>query len=242
MDALKEFAATAKAGREQKMPIGAVDAENVAGKLQSFGSSFFSSVSNAASNAASSGKQAFVDLEAGLPEDARNVLGKATAGVTAASEAAKTKAAAAQESMLSPEQIRNASIAFVLGAIFISGSFFFLPMIVFAPQKFSLLFTLGSISIVSGVIILRDTWTFIKSMCTKDKFVYTFTYFGSMIGTLYASLGMRSYFLTLFFGIAQVICLVNFVISFVPGGTTMLNMIWKFISGAGKMFCKLINR
>ncbi len=50
--------------------------------------------------------------------------------------------------MLSPEQIRNASIAFALGAFFISGSLFFLPMIVFAPQKFSLLFTLGSISIV----------------------------------------------------------------------------------------------
>merc|ERR1712137_348540 len=55
----------------------------------------------------------------------------------------------------------------VLGCLMLTLAFCFLPMIVLAPQKFALLFTLGSLCILSSFSILRGHKEFFKYLFSR---------------------------------------------------------------------------
>lgn len=55
------------------------------------------------------------------------------------------------------------------GFILISLSFLFLPMLVFAPQKFLLLFTLGSLCILNSLAIIQGYKYLLTHMFQRKK-------------------------------------------------------------------------
>eukprot|EP00397_Hematodinium_sp_SG-2012_P035160 GEMP01037792.1.p1 GENE.GEMP01037792.1~~GEMP01037792.1.p1 ORF type:complete len:254 (+),score=33.34 GEMP01037792.1:43-762(+) len=193
-----------------------------------------------------------VDLEAGtLDTDA--LMGKAGNVMRAMGDSAKaagvsvkkgasSAATAVSDVAITPAQIRTAIGCFVLGAIFLCGAFVFLPMIVFAPQKFALLFTLGSIAIVSGVASLRNPKIFILSLMERPKLPFSLLYLGSMFLTIYASIILRSYIITMLAIVCQIGSLVHFVFSYVPGGTRFLKLLTKIVSNVCRLCWKAVNR
>lgn len=122
----------------------------------------------------------------------------------------------------------------LLGTVLISLAFCFLPMIVFAPQKFALLFTLGSLSFMFSFSILRGHSAFIRHLLSRSRALFTATYAISMVGTLWASLVYRSYILTVLFSIVQVCALAWFLVSYIPGGRQAL----KFFTSIGWRMAK----
>merc|ERR1712187_794859 len=125
---------------------------------------------------------------------------------------------------MDPATLGQFAAIFVVGTMLISASFSFLPMLPISPQKFSLLFAFGSMTMLSSFAILKGPQEFFKDLTQREKLPFSGGYAVGLVGTLVATIVLRSYLLTAFFGIVQAIALLYFVASYVPGGQTILNM------------------
>ncbi|KAL7311521.1 Protein transport protein sft2 [Mucor circinelloides] len=117
------------------------------------------------------------------------------------------------------ERVMAFALCLVLGVGCFALSFFFLPLF---PGKFAATFTLGSILILVSVALLRGPLSHIKHMISMERLPFTVSYVGSMILTLYAALGLRAMILTIIFAIIQIVALIWYVGSYIPGGVSTL--------------------
>lgn len=86
-----------------------------------------------------------------------------------------------------------------------------LPIIVISPSKFAFSFTLGSILIMAAFTALKGWKEQFKHMVTRERIPFSAGYVGSMFGTLYAALAMKSYLFSLLFSGMQVSIVHNFL-------------------------------
>lgn len=99
-----------------------------------------------------------------------------------------------------------------------SKSFSFLPVMVIAPQKFALLFAFGSMTMLGSFTLLMGPKAFLQGMARKEQLPFSVAYSVGLIGTLVATLILRSFLLTGICGLLQAVGLLYFVASYVPGG------------------------
>ncbi|KAJ4833421.1 hypothetical protein Tsubulata_016415 [Turnera subulata] len=104
----------------------------------------------------------------------------------------------------------------------------FLPVIVLMPQKFALCFTLGCGFIIGSFFALKGPMTQLNHMISKERLPFTLGFIGSMVGTIYVSMVLHSYILSVLFSVIQVLALAYYVISYFPGGSAGM----KFISSS----------
>jgi hypothetical protein len=84
------------------------------------------------------------------------------------------------------------------GAFFLFMAFFlFLPVIILAPSKFALSFSLGCCLVLSGFAALKGWRRQAAQMLARDRLPFTAGYLGSVALTLYASIFLGSYLLSL---------------------------------------------
>ncbi|KAJ4725379.1 Vesicle transport protein [Melia azedarach] len=121
------------------------------------------------------------------------------------------------------------------GLFLASGVFFifiaftmFLPVMVLMPQKFALCFTVGCCFIIGSFFALRGPQNQIAHMSSKERLPFTLGFIGSMVGTIYVSMVLHSYILSVLFSVIQVLSLAYYAISYFPGGSAGM----KFLSSA----------
>ncbi|XVF31945.1 hypothetical protein REPUB_Repub17cG0038800 [Reevesia pubescens] len=119
------------------------------------------------------------------------------------------------------------------GLLLAAGVFFifiaftmFLPVIVLVPQKFAICFTIGCALIVGSFFALKGPGNQLAHMSSKERLPFTLGFVGSMVGTIYASMWLHSYILSVLFSVLQVISLSYYAISYFPGGSAGM----KFLS------------
>ncbi|KAJ6809223.1 protein transport protein SFT2 [Iris pallida] len=119
------------------------------------------------------------------------------------------------------------------GLLLASGVFFifiaftmFLPVMVLMPQKFAICFTLGCAFIVGSFFALKGPKNQLAHMSSKERLPFTLGFVGSMVGTIYVSMVLHSYILSVIFSVIQVLSLSYYVVSYFPGGSAGL----KFLS------------
>jgi hypothetical protein len=101
-------------------------------------------------------------------------------------------------------------------------------MIAVRPQKFALSFTLGSLTFMGSFGIMKGPVEHLTSMFQPDRLVFTSLYFGSMFLTLYCTFsfgGTSGYLIVISASVVQLITLLWYLISFLPGGTAGLKYI-----------------
>ena len=131
------------------------------------------------------------------------------------------------------------TILAVSGAVCMVFAFTFLPFVILSPHKFALLFTLGSALMLASFSFLRGHVAFIKHLSSMDRLPFSGSYVVSLVGTLYSSLVMGSYLLTLIFSIIQVVALLYFLVSYIPGGVSALTFIGSMMgSGLKSLFVR----
>lgn len=96
-------------------------------------------------------------------------------------------------------------ITFAFGIAFIIISFFFLPLIVIAPYKFSAFFTIGSICILVSFAFLQDPWNYLRAQFSGGKLIFSVCYLVSLLLSLYASIIAKNYIATLIVTCGQVV-------------------------------------
>lgn len=118
-----------------------------------------------------------------------------------------------------------AALSFAVGVVFIGIAFLFLPLVVIAPQKFVLLLTLGSLFLINSVALLRGYVALVQQLMERDRILFSVFYIFSLIGTLYVTIILRSYFLTVIFSWTQVTSLVFLLLSYITDASRILGFI-----------------
>jgi len=119
----------------------------------------------------------------------------------------------------------------ILGLICFGLASAYIPFIVLKARKFSLLFSLGSVFTIASFSFLYGPWNHVKHLFSKERLPFTIIYLTSLSGTLYFAMGLQSTVLTCIAAVAQVVALVWFIVSYVPGGQTGLKFFSKLCSG-----------
>ncbi|KAL4858460.1 Protein transport protein sft2 [Chlorella vulgaris] len=120
------------------------------------------------------------------------------------------------------------------GAVFLLMAFFlFLPMIILAPAKFAMTFSIGSALVCASLGALKGWKVMFGHLASKERLPFAGAYFGSLAATLYVSLVMHSYLFSLIFCAAQLITLVYYIASHFPGGTAGAQSVLGFAGRAG---------
>jgi Got1/Sft2-like family len=121
----------------------------------------------------------------------------------------------------------------VISIVFFALAFFVgLPTIALKPQKFALSFTCGSLTFMGSFGILKGPMEHLKSMFAGDRLLFTTIYFGSMLATLYLTFskgGLQGYVLVLSASAVQVVALIWYLISFLPGGAMGLTLVTRVV-------------
>ncbi|KAH9793833.1 Vesicle transport protein [Citrus sinensis] len=116
-----------------------------------------------------------------------------------------------------------------VGIFFIFIAFtMFLPVIVLVPQKFAICFTIGCALTVGSFFALKGPKNQLAHMFSKERLPLTLISIGSMVGTVYVSMVLHSYILSVLFSVLQVLALAYYAISCFPGGSFGL----KFLSSS----------
>jgi len=137
-------------------------------------------------------------------------------------------------SLSKKQRIMGFMTSLVLGTICFGLAVSFLPMLLLNPRKFSLLFTLGSVFTLSSFSFLWGPYSHMVHLFQRERLPFTLTYLSSLAATLYFAMGLQSALLTTVAAALQVIALVWFTVSYIPGGQTGLKFFSKLCCG----FCK----
>mmetsp|Transcript_30240 Transcript_30240/g.49965 ORF Transcript_30240/g.49965 Transcript_30240/m.49965 type:complete len:233 (+) Transcript_30240:164-862(+) len=120
------------------------------------------------------------------------------------------------------------ALLFLSGLFFALGFFVGLPMVAIRPQKFALCFSFGSLTFMASFGVLKGPMAHLKGMLSADRIVFTTIYIGSMLATLYFTFhagGASGYVLVMGASAAQLVALLWYLISFLPGGSSGLSIV-----------------
>jgi hypothetical protein len=95
-------------------------------------------------------------------------------------------------------------------------------VLVVAPGKFALSFSIGSALVTAAPGALKGWGAHAAASLAPDRLPFTAGYAASLLLTLWASVGLHSYLLSLICCGAQVVALAYYAASQVPGGTAGL--------------------
>ncbi|XP_054717024.1 uncharacterized protein LOC129226444 [Uloborus diversus] len=133
----------------------------------------------------------------------------------------------AEKDYFCPSLSKKQRIVGFIGCI-LMGSFCFVlaglyaPLLLLKARKFCLLYSMGSLFIIGSFSLLWGPYNHIKHLCSYERLPFTVVYFGTMFSTLYSALWLKNTLLTAIFALFQVIALLWYVISYIPGGQTGL--------------------
>mmetsp|Transcript_13252 Transcript_13252/g.24846 ORF Transcript_13252/g.24846 Transcript_13252/m.24846 type:complete len:211 (-) Transcript_13252:2155-2787(-) len=117
-------------------------------------------------------------------------------------------------------------------------SFMFLPIVLLFPAKFALMFSLGSICMQAAMVYLKASfYDYLTSLFTRNSFLLTLLYFVSLFGCIWAAVVQRSYLLVVFWTIIETGCIVYYIFSFFPGGTSGLAKLSSYGCSMMKAVC-----
>ncbi|KAL6999086.1 hypothetical protein U1Q18_000253 [Sarracenia purpurea var. burkii] len=115
----------------------------------------------------------------------------------------------------------------------------FLPVIVLVPQKFALCFTLGCGLIIGSFFALKGPKNQFLHMSSKERLPFTLGFLATMVGTIYVSMVLHSYILSVLFSVLQVLALAYYAISYFPGGSAGMKFM---LSGITSSILKCFGR
>eukprot|EP01082_Thalassiosira_pseudonana_P014999 g13391.t1 g13391 contig8:581520-582266(+) len=118
------------------------------------------------------------------------------------------------------------------GVFFALGFFVGIPLLTVRPQKFALSFTCGSITFMGSFAILKGPHAHLMSMLAGDRIHFTVFYVGSMLMTLYLTFtagGAKGYVLVLGASGLQLLALLWYLVTFLPGGAMGMKVLTQAI-------------
>ena len=117
----------------------------------------------------------------------------------------------------------------LIGIGLIIFSFFLLPMIMISPGKFSFCFAVGSIFILISFLFLVGTRNYVNKILDNKRIFISISFILSIFIGIGFSLG-HHYFISLFCSGVQLISMIMFILTFIPGGRAGIDCIKRTLS------------
>ena len=117
----------------------------------------------------------------------------------------------------------------LIGIGLIIFSFFLLPMIMISPGKFSFCFAVGSIFILISFLFLVGTRNYVKKVLDNKRIFISISFILSIFIGIGFSLG-HHYFISLICSGVQLISMIMFILTFIPGGRAGIDCIKRTLS------------
>lgn len=134
-----------------------------------------------------------------------------------------------QESIEVEKSYQTFFIMLMIGLGLLCLSLVFLPVIVLSPYKFVLCFSFGSLLILISFLFFWGTKAYFETLFSKNRFVFTLLFLGSIIlGIMFA--WSQYFFFSLLCSIYQLISLIIFTLSFIPGGKVGISFITSMLT------------
>lgn len=121
-----------------------------------------------------------------------------------------------------------------IGAACFCLSLVFLPMVVIAPRKFVSCFSMGCLLILTSFLFYYGTKAYFQKLCAKERFIFTSSFFGSIFLGIFCAILNEFFFLSLLCAAVQLLSLIVFVLSFIPGGQTGISAIGGIVLAPAK--------
>ncbi|KAI9851438.1 MAG: protein transport protein sft2 [Thelocarpon superellum] len=102
------------------------------------------------------------------------------------------------------------------------------PLLIATPTKFAILWTFGSVFFLASWAVLMGPIVYLKHLTSGPRLPFTAAYFGSIGLTIYFSVGLHNTYLTLISTIVQLTCLLWYLVSYFPMGSTGLRFAASF--------------
>ncbi|KXH42177.1 hypothetical protein CNYM01_12667 [Colletotrichum nymphaeae SA-01] len=102
------------------------------------------------------------------------------------------------------------------------------PVVAVRPRKFVILWTLGSLLFLASFAAVMGPMAYVKHLVSGQRLPFTAAYFGSLGLSMYFSLGLHSTILTLISAVIQLACLVWYLVSYFPMGSSGLRLATTF--------------
>lgn len=119
-----------------------------------------------------------------------------------------------------------------------SVAFMFLPVVLLFPAKFALMFSLGSICMQASMVYLKASfYDYLSGFFTLNALPLNLLYFISLIGCVWAAVVQRSYLLVILWTVCEGGCIVWYIFSFFPGGTSGLTKLTSYGCSMMKSIC-----
>ncbi len=140
---------------------------------------------------------------------------------------------------------KNRTVFFSLlaiGSFLVCISLLTIPLIITSPSKFSMTLAFGSAFILVSFLFYYGTKNYVLKLFDKKRFLLSILYISSIIVAIIFWF-IDNYFLSLLISVLQVLCVVLFGLTFIPGGQKGITYVKKKISSPFvKIFMNLAKR
>ena len=116
------------------------------------------------------------------------------------------------------------SVLICIGSCLICLSLFLLPLIITSPRKFSFCFAVGSIFVLISFLFLVGTRNYVTKLLDNKRIFISICFILSIFIGIGFSLGSH-YFISLICSFVQLISLIMFILTFIPGGRAGIDCI-----------------
>ena len=121
------------------------------------------------------------------------------------------------------------SVLICIGIGLIILSFFLLPIVLVSPKKFSFCFAVGSIFVLISFLFLVGTKNYVNKIMDNKRIYISVSFILSIFIGIGFSLG-NHYFISLICSGVQLISMIMFILTFIPGGRAGIDCIKKALS------------
>lgn len=132
------------------------------------------------------------------------------------------------ESVEVEQSLKTFIMIMAIGSGMICLSLLFIPLIITKPSAFTLTFGFGSLLLLISFLFYHGTKVYFQKIFAKDRFWISILFLISIICGIGFSI-RNHYIISLICSIIQVVSLVVFLISFIPGGKCGIDSIKKTI-------------
>ncbi|KAE8748850.1 hypothetical protein FOCC_FOCC004444 [Frankliniella occidentalis] len=128
------------------------------------------------------------------------------------------------------QRIVGFCLCICMGMICFSLAAFYAPVLLLKARKFALLYTMGSLFFICSFSFLWGPMSHLRHLFSRERMMFTVSYFGTLFATLYFALFAQSTPLTVLCAVLQIIALLFFLMSSIPGGRTGISFFTKLFT------------
>ncbi|KDR21649.1 protein transport protein SFT2 [Zootermopsis nevadensis] len=130
------------------------------------------------------------------------------------------------------QRITGFCLCILLGLLCFVLAAMYTPVLLLKARKFALLYTMGSLFTICSFSFLWGPLNHLQHLFSRDRLPFTAAYFGTLFATLYFALQVQSTPLTVLCAVGQIVALLWFLVSYIPGGQTGLQFCTRMFSSA----------